>query len=116
MKFMLLFFMTPTLCLAALSECGEYEIKGVVKAGKAGYEIVVNEKTRSELRIQLPTAEQLKVLPYADRAMTANVLLQKKFDGTKGLSDKIISIKTRIPNPLDPQDTGLSLITKSECK
>lgn len=116
MKYALIFLIAlPTLSMAALSECGEYEVRAVVRAKETSYEIVINEKTRSELNIALPLKEQLKLLPYANKPMTAVLLLDKKFDGTNGRSEKVISIKSRIPDPLKPDDTGLSLLKKTNC-
>lgn len=111
----LILFTLPHFAIAELSVCGEYEVRGIVRAKKTSHEIVVNEKTMSEINIALPIGEQLKLAPYVDRAMSANLILNKKFDGTNGTSEKIISIKNRIPDPLKPGDTGLSLIKKIEC-
>ncbi len=118
MKPILLFLILtiPQISLAELSDCGEYEVRGIVRAKEKGYGIVVNEKTMSEINISLPMKEQLKILPYVDRAMSAVVLLDKRFDGTKGESENVMSIKTRIPDPLKPADTGLSLLKKTKCR
>lgn len=117
MKYFLvaLILILPQIALADLSVCGEYEVRAVVRAKKTSYEIVVNEKTMSEINIALPVPEQLKLAPYIDRPMTAVLILDKKFDGTKGRSEKIISVKNRIPDPLKPGDTGLTLIKKMKC-
>lgn len=115
-SFLVLYILTiPQLSMAGLSDCGEYEVRGVIRAKKTSYEIVVNEKTQSELNIALPLHEQLKLLPYSNKPMTAVLILDKKFDGTHGISEKIISIQNRIPDPLKPGDTGLSLLKKMEC-
>ena len=117
MKFILLIliFILPQISVAELSDCGEYEVRGVVRAKERGYGIVVNEKTMSEINISLPLHEQLKILPYSDRPMTAVLVLDKRFDGTNGLSESIVSIKNRIPDPLKPGDTGMSLLKKTQC-
>ena len=106
----------PQISLAALSDCGEYEVRGIVRTKQAGHEIIINEKTMSELTISVPTSEMLKLAPYVDRPMKAVILLDKKFDGTKGVSNKVISISDRIPDPLRPTDTGLELVKKADCK
>jgi hypothetical protein len=67
----------------------------VVRAKKTSYEIVVNEKTMSEVNTAL-LPEQLKLVPYVDKAMTAVLVLDK-------------------PDLLKPGDTGLSLIKKMKC-
>ena len=117
MKFIFLFLILtiPQISIAELSACGEYEVRGVVRAKEKGYGIVVNEKTMSEINISLPLNEQLKILPYSDKPMKAVLVLDQKFDGTKGISNKIISIVLRIPDPLKPGDTGMSLMKKTEC-
>ena len=113
--FIFLILSLPQISIASLSDCGEYEVRGVVRAQEKGYGIVVNEKTMSEINISLPLSEQLKILPYSDKPMKAVLLLDQKFDGTKGESNKIISITFRIPDPLKPGDTGMSLMKKTEC-
>ena len=118
MKYILtyLILITPTLGMAGLTECGHYEVRGVVRAKKISYEIVVNEKTMSQMNISTPVSEQLKLLPYINKPVTITLILNKKFDGTKGSSEQIISVKSRIPDPLKPGDTGLMITKKMECK
>ena len=118
MKYILtyLILLTPTLGMAGLTDCGEYEVRGVVRAKKASYEIVVNEKTMSELNISTPVSEQVKLLPYIHKPLTITLILNKKFDGTKGSAEQITSVKSRIPDPLKPGDTGLMITNKMECK
>lgn len=116
MKYLLLFLLIPQISQAELSSCGEYEVRAIVQAGKIGHEIVVNAKTRSELTLTMPIEERIKLAPYIGSAITAKVVLNKKFDGTKGEIDSIISIEKRLPDPLNPKDTGLKLIKKTECQ
>lgn len=116
MKYLLLLVVIPQVSLADLSGCGEYEVRAIVRAGKTSHQIIVNEKTQSELTLSMPIVERLKLAPYVDSPITAVVTLKKKFDGTKGEIDNIISIKNRIPDPMKPGDTGLKLIKKTKCK
>lgn len=116
MKYFLILLLVPQISLADLSSCGEYQIRAVVRASKVGHDIIVNEKTQSELTLTMPIVERMKLAPYVDRDITAVALLNKKFDGTKGEIDQIISIESRIPDPLSPGDTGLKLIKKTACK
>jgi hypothetical protein len=116
MKYILLLLLVPQISFAELSSCGEYQVRAIVRAGKVGHEIVVNEKTKSELTLTMPIEERIKLAPYVGRAITAVVLLNTKFDGTKGEIDSIISIENRIPDPMNPADTGLKLIKQTECK
>lgn len=119
MKLLFLFLLLPKLVFAGpsgLSECGEYTIRGIVRALPDGVTIVVNEKTQSELKIAMPIFEQSKIGGHINKPVTIKALLRTQFDGTKGFTEKIISSEFRLPNPLNPQDTGLSLDKKVDCK
>lgn len=116
MKYLYLLLLIPQMSLAELSECGEYEVKAIVRTTKTGHDIVVNEKTMSEMNISVPVTEQLKLAPYVNRPMTAVVSLKQKFDGTKGQAESILKIETRIPDPMKPGDTGIKLVKKTDCK
>lgn len=112
--FLFLFFST-TLHAGGLSDCGEYTLRGVIRPLEDGLTIVVNEKTQSELRISMPIPEQGKIGGYINKPVTVRALLNKKFDGTKGYTTKIISSKFRLPDPLNPKDTGVNLEKKIAC-
>lgn len=116
MKYFLLLMMVPQISLADLTDCGEYEVKAVVRAGKVGHEIIVNEKTQSQLTLSMPVLERLKLAPYVDMPITASVVLNQKFDGSKGEIDAIVKIENRIPDPMKPGDTGIKLTKKMDCK
>lgn len=119
MKVLFLLFILPTIAnagIAGLSECGEYTIKGVIRPLPEGLTIVVNEKTQSELKITMPLLEQSKIGGHINKPVTIKALLTTQFDGTKGFTEKIISSELRLPDPLNPKDTGLSLDKKLDCK
>lgn len=115
--FSLLMILLPTLSLASMfTECGEYSVKGVVRSGQTSFNIIVNEKTQSEHVIDFLPSESQKIGAFVNRPIEAVVLLDKKFNGTIGVGQTIISAKFRIPDPLNPKDTGFSLIKKVECR
>lgn len=116
MKVLCLFLLFPTIATAGLGQCGEYTIRGVVRALPEGLTIVVNEKTQSELKITMPIFEQSKIGGHINKPVTIKALLTTQFDGTKGFTEKIISSEFRLPDPLNPKDTGLSLDKKVNCK
>lgn len=117
MKYLALLLLFPTLSFASMfTDCGEYTVKAVVRAGPANFAIIVNEKTQSESIINFPITESQKLGAYMDRSITAVVLLDKAFNGTVGLSEKIVSVTSRIPDPLNPKDTGFILTKKVDCK
>lgn len=117
MKFFLFALFLPSLLFAeTITECGEYTAKGVVRAKEDGIKFIVNEKTMSEYVISMPRLEQGKIAGHIDRDVTVKLILDKKFDGQKGVTDNIISIESRIPDPLKPGDTGFTLDKKTSCK
>lgn len=117
MKYILLsFFFSTSILAEVITECGEYNVRAVVRAKKDGMVIVVNEKTQSEHTIALPVQEQAKLGAYMEKPASITLLLTSPFNGTRGYSNTIIKIEDRIPNPLNPQDTGFKLIKKLDCK
>lgn len=111
----LLTLLTPSIVYSSLGNCGLYEARGIVRDIKSNSVLVINEKTLSETQIHFSIAEQAKILLYENKDVTAKVLLLEKFNGTVGVSDAVSEVNRRIPNPLNPEDTGLILITKKDC-
>lgn len=109
----LLFFSEAT--KATLTECGEYSANGVVRAKSDGIKFIINEKTLSEFVISLPVLEQMKIAGFVDKDVTIVLLLNKKTIGQKLESSEIRSATLRIPDPLNPKDTGLSLRKGEKC-
>ena len=116
MKFLLLLLSLPTIALAQFTECGEYTARGIVRAVNSEIKIIVNEKTQSETVISMPRLEQAKIAGHLDKPVTINLLLNKPFDGMTGVSEKIIKIGLRIPDPIRPLDTGLKLNKQTKCQ
>ena len=98
-----------------ISDCGIYQVSGIARLTKEGPVMLVNEKTKSEFIINVPTMNEPFLAPYIDKAMLASVEISKKSVGSK-IEGTIKEIKRRIPNPLDPMDTGVKLISKAACK
>lgn len=123
MRFLLLIFslylLSATSLLAAdwtgFKGCGLYKVRGVGRTIKNALVIVVNEKTKSEIIFSLPINNEPTLAPYVDRPLEATVQINKPMNGSKGFG-VVQSIKSRLPDPLNPVDTGMSLMTKSECK
>lgn len=113
---LLLFLMSSTLNASELSECGEYSLRGVVRPLKDGLTIVVNEKTQSEIQIKTSITESSKLGAFINKPVTVTALLTQKFNGTRGFAEHIIKADSRLPDPLNPKDTGVNLEKKSICK
>ena len=101
---------------AGFSGCGVYEVRGVARMLKKHLVIVVNEKSQSEITIAVPLKNELFLAPYLDNSLWASVEFQKNKTKKQNLEGLIKEIKSRIPNPLAPDDTGIKLISKVECK
>ncbi len=119
MRFFLLFIALSSTALAAdwtgFDGCGLYQVKGVGRIIKNTLVIVVNEKTQSEIIFSVPILNGIKLSPYIDRPLEANLQINEAINGANG-KGTIQMIKDRLPNPLNPKDTGIQLLTKSECK
>jgi hypothetical protein len=100
---------------SGVSECGLYQVKGVVHSNPNGPVIVVNEKSQSEIIISVPLTNEAKLAPYLNRAMVATIQVLKK-PIAQSFSATIKAIQSRIPNPLSPQDTGIKIISKEKCQ
>ena len=117
MKYLLLLLLVPQIIFAeTITECGEYTARGVVRAKPAGLALIVNEKTLSEYVITMSITEQAQISSLIDKTATVQLVLDKKFNGQTGSTSKIISAKFRIPDPLNPEDTGFKLDKKLDCK
>ncbi len=110
-----LLFILPTLCHGAISDCGLYEIQGEVRVINTKRVLSVNSKTLSEYLIYFPASEEAKLALYDNRDIKAQVYLLEKLNGTVGNGSTIEEIESRIPNPLNPQETGFKLIRSKDC-
>jgi hypothetical protein len=113
----LFFILPPTFAdnWTGVSTCGIYLAKGIVRSTHDGLGIIVNEKTQSEIVIHVPIQNEAFLAPYLDRAMTASVAISRLSPNLK-IEAIVKAIASRIPNPLNPMDSGIKLIGKTECK
>lgn len=117
MKVLFLFYIFSTqLNAGELSECGEYSLRGVVRPLKDGLTIIVNEKTQSELQIKTTIPESSKLGAFINKPVLVTALLTQKFNGTRGFAEQVIKAEFRLPDPLNPKDTGINLEKKVACK
>lgn len=93
--------------------CGLYEAKGVVRIIKHTPTIVLNEGTNSEIKLTVPVKNEPVLSPYLDLPFTAEVKISS-MDGSLGKGE-VQKIDSRLPHPLNPKDTGLKFLKKSEC-
>lgn len=117
----LLFFLYASLVSAETmqpspADCGEYKVNGMVRLIDERIKVVVHEKTRSEIILDFELPDQPRLTPFFDRPIALNVVLNTKWNGTRG---KVSSIsgdpEARVPDPLNPQDTGFKLVKTLPC-
>lgn len=118
-NFIILFF-SPVRAeyVGAPTNCGRYEIAGIVEKNKdgIGYLYKVNKGTMSEHNLIISQEIEPKVVSYIDRPSKIKAKLLMKFDGTKGEISNIEEISMRIPNPLEPMnDNGFKFLSKESC-
>lgn len=103
--------------LATPDKCGEYKISGMVQIVDDDIVIVVHAKSKSQIILSVPLTQQVAIGHYLFRDFSINALLNEKFDGTYG---KIATFtgpgELRVPDPLNPKDTGFQLIKEQSCK
>jgi hypothetical protein len=98
-----------------IDKCGEFQVKGIARYLNHNPVIIVNEKSRSEIIISVPTKNTAFITPYIDKPLQATVKFEKEFHVSQ-VEGVIKDIKSRLPNPIDPKDTGFSFVSKGECK
>lgn len=94
--------------------CGLYEVRGVIKFEKNVPTMVVNEGTKSEIKISVPIENEPRLSAYIDRPFIAEVEMKTKMNGSLG-TGTVMKIDSRLPHPLNPMDTGMKFLKKSEC-
>lgn len=96
--------------------CGLYELEGFVREHKGRAVIFVNEKSKSQVTITAPVNWEAKLYAYMNRPVTATILIDKKFDGTKGSLTAINKIELRVPDPVYHPVEKLKVLKQARCK
>lgn len=118
MQILLIF--TAFISLATASDwtgfkgCGLYKIDGVVRFKNNVPVMVVNETTKSEITLTVAIKNEPKLAPYIDQPISAQMNLTKPMNGSLGFGE-VVEINSRLPHPLNPQDTGLHFVKSGEC-
>lgn len=118
MKLLLLLTFIPLFAHASteVSDCGEYKIKGIIRARENTAALVVNEKTFSEHTFKFRIEELVKVGLFMDSNVSVRLEILHPFKGYYGLADKVISIDMNIADPLEQNSERITLVKKIVCK
>jgi hypothetical protein len=113
--FLLIFEVSFAESWTGLSSCGHYLVMGTVHINDKGPVIVVNEKSLSEIMITVPIQNEIFLAPYDNQSIEAIVEFSKKFSFSK-VQGIVKKIKYKTPNPLNPNDSKIKLISAARCK
>ncbi|MBP9681544.1 MAG: hypothetical protein KBD76_09075 [Bacteriovorax sp.] len=97
-----------------VNDCGLYQARGIVRLVKHIPVVVINEESLSEIILSIPNKNEFLLAPYLDMPVEAKIKIQKLVYGNH-IKGEIEAIHERIPNPLNPKDTGIKLVRKSKC-
>lgn len=124
-KYFLIMPIFSTLTFSALADesfvgspalCGKYKIRGVARIIDNDIVFMVNEKTKSQIKLSMPVTEEVKLGPFIDRPVVLTGVLLSKMDGTNGTLNEIIGTpEKRIPDPMRPGDTGFHFLSSENC-
>lgn len=101
---------------AATFKCGLYTLQGVVRETPDDFEVVINEKTASEVKVSITGIDLVKLASYKDKSIKAEIILTENQYGHDLTVEEISNIKLRISNPLNPKDTFIKIISPKACK
>lgn len=101
---------------ASSFKCGLYTLQGVVRETPDDFEVVINEKTASEIKVTLNEIDLVKLASYKDKSIQADIILTEDQYGHDLTVKEISNIKVRISNPLNPKDTFIKLVSPKNCK
>lgn len=94
-------------------ECGTYHFTGVVRASKKdGHQLVMKEKSHSEIKLQVPKENLMLFLSYLNKYISGEI----EVDKNENISNPK-NFKLTFPDPLVIEaDSPFKLINKNNCK
>lgn len=99
--------------------CGEYQFRGKLIAALEEFhkvKYVVNEGTVSAMTFSIPdNDDSMKISLFFNRPTSFNAKILKPMNGTKGEIKSLTEIALRFPNPLRPEDTGITKLSSLDC-
>lgn len=106
-----------TFASIGLNSCGEYAFKGTPQIDDKQMVVIIKEKSKSEIRLVVPLAEQSKITPYLKLTIEGRLTLSKIYHLWKGEVTQLKDIKLTVPDPLHPhKNSFLNLIKSKKCQ
>lgn len=77
--------------------------------------MLINEKTQSEYKVTFDDSSFLKAHVYLNDYVEGKITIQTLEGTTSFANSTLLDIAQRIPNPLNPKDTYLTLLKEKKC-
>jgi hypothetical protein len=116
MKYIILLFILNS-GLARAKTCANYNIFGFVKVIDKNLFIIINENTKSEIKLSTKMELEPQLIAYENRPITSTLSIEQPLNGTKGNVIEISRIELSIPDSiLAPNKSNFNFIKNTECK
>jgi hypothetical protein len=100
-----------------IHSCGKYQFKGTPKIKGTEIVIAINEQSLSEINLKVSPKDESKIIPYVDKTIVGEVMINKRLNQWTSEISKFIKIDFSFPDPLNPQNNSyLKLIKKGNCQ
>lgn len=117
MKYLLLIalFNIPP-AFSAITNCGVYAAKGIIREKNDDFVLIINEDTQSQYTVSFTFEEIIKLTPYIDETVSVEFEINQRQNSFELQAKNIITIENRIPSPLMAKDTYLKSIKHKKCQ
>ena len=120
MRFLILLtiiFTLNTYASIGLNSCGEFEFRGVPQIDDKEMIVVINNKSKSEIRILIPLSEQSRITPYLKHTVEGKIKISKIKNLWRGEAIELKDIRLIVPDPLNPSiNSFLKIIKSKKCQ
>lgn len=98
-----------------IHECGTYQVHGVAEKKDDEFFLTFFKGSKSEIKLMINDPSNLKVLPYLDKEVAAEIVINKLPEFQKGEAT-IIKISDLFIDAIKTEDRfGFKLLKKSKC-
>jgi len=116
MKYLFIFnLLYSTSAFAIIQKCGEYKFSGKMIKDQNKVTLLINEKTQSEYKVTFDDNSSFKARIYLNDHVDGKIKITTLEGVTSFKDSTLLEISQRIPNPLNPRDTYLSLNKEQKC-
>lgn len=108
-----LLFLTPL--AFATEKCGKYRIRGSVGSVNHKFAVIINQFSPSSQKILFDPKEEMKLAPYFKTFISGELEIIK-VNHQEYLAQSLSNLVNVTPNPLDKNDSYLSLVKEFPCQ